>query len=97
MSPCSPGNPSRRRKSAPIEEDNLTPGDQRNMAFMGTVVVNGRARGVVVATGARTVLGHIAKDVQEIGVTKSPLQEKIDRFAQAIGIIVLVASPRCFS
>ncbi len=80
------------KKSAVIEEDHLTPGDQRNMAFMGTVVVNGRAKGVVVATGARTVLGHIAKDVQEIGVAKSPLQEKIDRFAQAIGIIVLVAA-----
>ncbi|MHB9075323.1 MAG: cation-translocating P-type ATPase [Desulfobaccales bacterium] len=84
------------KMSAVIEEDNLTPGDQRNMAFMGTVVVNGRAKGVVVATGPRTVLGHIAQDVQEIGVTKSPLQEKIDRFAQAIGIIVLVASSLLF-
>jgi len=30
-----------------IKEDNLTPGDQKNMAFMGMVVVNGRAKGVV--------------------------------------------------
>jgi Ca2+-transporting ATPase len=84
------------KASATIADDNLTPGDQRNMAFMGTVVVNGRAKGVVVATGSRTVLGHIAKDVQEVGVTKSPLQEKIDRFAQAIGIIVLVAATLLF-
>ena len=79
-----------------IPEDNLTPGDQKNMAFMGTVVVNGRARGVVVSTGSRTVLGRIAKDVQELGVTKAPLQEKIDRFANTIGIIVLVASALLF-
>ncbi len=79
-----------------IPEDNLTPGDQKNMAFMGTVVVNGRAKGVVVATGSRTVLGGIAKDVQELGVTKAPLQEKIDRFANTIGIIVLVASALLF-
>ncbi len=79
-----------------ISEDNLTPGDQRNMAFMGTVVVNGRAKGVVVATGSRTILGQIAKDVEEITVTKSPLQEKFDRFAQAIGITVLVASSLLF-
>jgi len=79
-----------------IPEDNLTPGDQKNMAFMGTVVVNGRAKGVAVATGARTVLGQIARDVQELGVTKSPLQEKIDRFAHTIGIIVLVASALLF-
>jgi Ca2+-transporting ATPase len=84
------------KQSAPIAEDNLTSGDQRNMAFMGTVVVNGRAKGVVVATGYRTALGHIAKDVQEIGVTKSPLQEKIDRFANHIGIIIMVASALLF-
>ena len=79
------------KMSAVIAEDNLTPGDQRNMGFLGTVVVNGRAKGVVVATGPRTVLGHIARDVQEIIGIKAPLQEKIDRFAHAIGIIVLVA------
>jgi magnesium-transporting ATPase (P-type) len=84
------------KKSAAIIDDNLTPGDQRNIAFMGTVVVNGRAKGVVVATGSRTVLGHIAQDVQEIGVTKSPLQEKIERFANNIGIIILVASALLF-
>jgi len=84
------------KKRDVIEDDNLTPGDQRNMAFMGTIVVNGRARGVVVATGQQTVLGHIAKDVQEIAITKSPLQEKIDRFGNAIGIIVLVAATLLF-
>jgi P-type Ca2+ transporter type 2C len=84
------------KKSQAIIEANLTPGDQRNMAFMGTVVVNGRASGVVVATGSRTVLGLIARDVQEIAVSKSPLQEKIDRFAQTIGIIVLVAASLLF-
>jgi Ca2+-transporting ATPase len=84
------------KTSATIADDNLTPGDQLNMAFMGTVVVNGRARGVVVATGPQTVLGHIASDVQEIGITKSPLQEKIDRFANNIGIIIMVASALLF-
>jgi len=80
----------------PLTEPNLTPGDQRNMAFMGAVVVNGRAKGVVVATGPRTILGRIARDVQELGVTKAPLQEKIDRFANFIGILVLVASALLF-
>ncbi|HZE20934.1 MAG TPA: HAD-IC family P-type ATPase, partial [Desulfobaccales bacterium] len=84
------------KHSEVIVEENLTPGDQRNMAFMGTVVVNGRASGVVVATGPQTVLGLIAKDVQEVVVTKAPLQKKIDRFAQVIGIVVLVASSLLF-
>ncbi len=84
------------KKTVIIPEDNLPPGDQLNIAFMGTAVVNGRGSGVVVATAAQTVLGHIARDVQEIEVAKSPLQEKIDRFAQAIGIIVLVAASLLF-
>jgi len=84
------------KKSEAIAEENLTPGDQINIAFMGTVVVSGRGKGVVVASGNRTVLGRIARDVQEIGVTRSPLQEKIDRFAQAIGLIVLVAASLLF-
>ena len=84
------------KNSTAIPDANLTPGDQLNMAFMGTVVVNGRGKGVVTATGARTILGHIAKDVQEIRVARSPLQEKIDRFAHAIGGIVLVAATLLF-
>ncbi len=90
-------------ESVPVEkmagllaEDNLTPGDQTNMAFMGTAVINGRAKGLVVATGIQTMLGQIAKDVQEITVTRAPLQEKIDRFAKVIGIIVLAASALLF-
>ncbi len=79
-----------------IEEDNLTPGDQRNMAFMGTVIVHGRGKGVVVETGPRTALGQIAVDVREVSRVKAPLQEKIDRFANAIGVIVLTAAALLF-
>lgn len=84
------------KKTAPIKEENLTPGDQRNMAFMGTVVVNGRARGVVTATGSRTLLGSIARDVRAIGMVRAPLQEKIHGFAKAIGVLVLGSSGLLF-
>jgi len=79
-----------------IRQENLTPGDQRNMAFMGTVVINGRAKGVVTGTGSKTVLGGIAQDVREIGLVKAPLQEKIDGFAKTIGLFVLGASTLLF-
>jgi Ca2+-transporting ATPase len=72
-----------------IKEDNLTPGDQRNMAFMGTIVVSGRAKGVVVETGQRTVLGQIAKEVREVSAFKTPLQDKLERFARLIGFVVI--------
>lgn len=72
-----------------IVEDNLTAGDQVNMAFMGTVIVNGRARGIVIETGAKTVLGQIARDVKELSVTETPIQRKMVKFAQFIGLLVL--------
>ncbi len=80
----------------PLEEEELIPGDQINMAFMGTISVGGRARGAVVETGANTVLGSIAGEVKEIGLAEAPIQKKIERFAKAIGVFVLAASSLLF-
>lgn len=79
-----------------LKEKNLTPGDQKNMAFMGTVVVAGRAKGIVVETGINTVLGQISKEVKESSFTKSPLQTKIVRFAKFIGILVFISAVAIF-
>jgi Ca2+-transporting ATPase len=79
-----------------ITEENLTFGDQKNMAFMGTVVISGRAKGVVVATGADTALGQIAEDVKQVVAVKAPVQEKIDRFVKQVGISVTAASVAVF-
>jgi len=80
------------KSTSAISEDNLTSGDQKNMAFMGTIVLTGRAKGIVVETGSKTVIGGIAREVKEIGVTKAPLQKKIENFAKYIGFVVLAAS-----
>jgi Ca2+-transporting ATPase len=77
------------KRTEVIVEENLTPGDQTNMAFMGTIVVGGRAKGVVVETGSKTVLGQIAHEVESLAVTETPLQQKINRFARFIGLLVL--------
>ncbi len=84
------------KKTHAIAEDNLAPADQINMAFMGTSVVNGRAKGVAVATGNRTVLGRIAGDVRDIGATKAPVQEKIEKFAEKVGVYVMAACAALF-
>ncbi|MBN1662813.1 MAG: HAD-IC family P-type ATPase [Deltaproteobacteria bacterium] len=74
---------------APVGEENLTAGDQTNMAFTGTIVLTGRARGVVVETGLKTILGGIARAVKGLAVSETPLQLKIAKFAQFIGLLVL--------
>lgn len=79
-----------------IKKENLTPGDQTNMAFMGTIVVSGRAKAIVVETGQNTILGKIAKEVEEAETVKAPLQDKIHKFAKSIGLIVLASSTLLF-
>lgn len=64
-------------------------GDQRNLAFAGTIVTRGRARGVVARTGLRTEVGRIAQSMQEIGITPTPLQDKVRAFGGRIGVILL--------
>jgi len=82
--------------SAPLHETNLPPGDQLNMAFMGTIVVSGRARGIVVNTGVKTILGSIAEELKSVRPVKAPVQEKINRFSKQIGLLVLAASAAVF-
>lgn len=84
------------KHSQPLHEENLTYGDQKNMAFTGTIVVSGRAKGIVVETGTNTVLGKIAKEIKESEAVKAPLQDKIAKFANGIGILVLIASSGLF-
>ncbi len=84
------------KRTEPLSEENLVAADQINMAFMGTAVVNGRAKGVVFATAGATMLGAIAGEVREIGVVRAPIQDKIDRFAKLIGLIVMGASAVLF-
>jgi P-type Ca2+ transporter type 2C len=77
------------KKADAISEEGLTPGDQINMAFMGTLIVSGRGRGLVAATGVHTLLGQIAENVRGVSLTKTPLQESFERFAKRLGLVVL--------
>jgi len=72
-----------------LREEGLTPGDRTNMAFMGTMVLSGRGRGIVTATGIHTLLGQIAEDVRNVSLAKTPLQERFEGFAKRLGLIVL--------
>lgn len=44
------------------------------MAYLGTSVMRGRAKGIVVSTSSSTEIGKIAKEVLETDDTITPLQ-----------------------
>lgn len=76
------------KRNHELSEENIPLGDQLNMAFKGTLVTNGRAKGVVVATGMSTELGKIANLLQE-GETMTPLQARMVQFGKKLSYIVL--------
>ena len=65
------------------------PGDQLCMAFSGTSVVYGRARGVVVETGANTELGKINQMMTDVEEITTPLLKQIDQFGKVLSMIIL--------
>lgn len=72
--------------------DALPLGDRKNLAFMGTIVVQGRGTGVVAETGMRTELGQIAGMIQGIGEGRTPLQRKMAQVGKHLSIAGLGAA-----
>ncbi|MBI3948568.1 MAG: HAD-IC family P-type ATPase [Armatimonadetes bacterium] len=64
--------------------------DQHGMLFLGTTVVTGRGRAVITGTGMRTQMGAIAREVQEAGATRTPLQRKLEALGTRLGIAAIL-------
>ena len=91
-------------ESTPVEKDAArvldqatTLADRSNMAFMGTMVVRGRARAIVVSTGVGTEIGRIGKLIGEISGDPSPLEQRLARFSRQILFACLALSALLFA
>ena len=77
------------KEVATLAEDAFV-ADRKNMLFMGTFVVAGRAKALVVGTGEMTEIGKIV-DLAEAGPpSKTPIEQKIDQFGKWIALVALV-------
>ena len=74
-----------------IPKPDLSPADQRCMAFSGTFVARGSGQGMVVATAEETEIGKIAKLMKETSrAAAAPLMRKMAQFTRFLVIAVLV-------
>ncbi|ACL70941.1 calcium-transporting P-type ATPase, PMR1-type [Halothermothrix orenii] len=77
-------------KTDKIIKDEKPPlGDQKNMAFMGTIVTYGRGRGIVTGTGMDTEMGKIAEALKDDKREPTPLQKRLDRMGKKLGLAVI--------
>ena len=64
-------------------------GDRGSMAFSGTIVSAGQARGVVTATGVATEIGRIQALSDEAGSLATPLTRQLDSFGRVLTVVIL--------
>lgn len=64
-------------------------GDRKNMAYMGSTVVYGRGRAVVVATGMETEMGKIADALAKAEQGETPLQVKLGQLSKILTYLVV--------
>ncbi|KAI9144876.1 hypothetical protein BKA69DRAFT_1108812 [Paraphysoderma sedebokerense] len=81
------------KRTAAIPNPNEPVGDRVNLAYSSTVVTKGRGKGVVIATGASTEIGEIAKAMTETARGgKTELQKRMDRLAlYLLGLAIILA------
>jgi len=76
------------KNSHVMQEEVSNPGDVRNQCYMGTIVTEGKARGMVIATGGSTELGKIASLTGEVKEEKTPLEKRMDVFSKNLTYIL---------
>ncbi|TGD42623.1 cation-transporting P-type ATPase [Pseudotabrizicola sediminis] len=67
-------------------------GDRRSMLWSGTLVTQGTARGLVVATGAGTEIGRIGGLLAGVEQLTTPLVAQIDHFARWLSVLILLVA-----
>ena len=73
----------------PGQNGDVALGDRKNMVFMGSTVVYGRGKAVVVATGMETEMGKIADALAQAEEGKTPLQIKLAGLSKILTWLVI--------
>merc|ERR1711962_1464471 len=74
----------------PVPDPRAVNQDKKNIVFSGTNVAAGKARGVVIGTGANTAIGKIRTQMAQTEEIKTPLQQKLDEFGEQLSKVISV-------
>ncbi len=77
------------KKTAVLTAKELSPGDQTNMVFSGTMITTGNGLFCVTATGMNTQIGHIAGMLSREEAPETPLTRRLNRTGKILGILAL--------
>ncbi len=83
------------KSCTPLLLDTLLP-DRINMAYSSTLVTNGIATGVVIATGDRTEIGRINTLIASADILATPLTRKLARFSSLLLYVILALAAVTF-
>ena len=78
------------KKNEILYADNLSPGDQTNMLFMGTTVTKGNTKAIIVNTGLDTQMGKIADLLEDENRGLTPLQKRLKHLGKWLVIISII-------
>ena len=70
-------------------EEAVPLGDRKNMAYMGSTLVYGRGKAVIVATGMDTEMGKIADAIATAEEGETPLQKKLSQLSKTLTFLVI--------
>ncbi|MGV3527131.1 MAG: cation-translocating P-type ATPase [Candidatus Sericytochromatia bacterium] len=85
------------KQTAALDEADIGLGDRTNLLYMGTQVTYGRGVAVVVETGMKTQLGHIATMIQSVEERDTPLKQRLDQVGKTLAIVAVVCSGLIFA
>ncbi len=84
-------------ESVPVEKetealkgDHIGIGDRLNLAFSSSLVTYGRGKGIVFATGMQTEVGKIAKMLDDVDDSETPLKRRLEALGKTLGMAALI-------
>lgn len=81
--------PTEKDAQAILAQQEVSPGDQNNMAFSTGLIAYGRGKGIVVHTGMNTEVGKIAGMLESANVQATPMQVRLNQLGRVLGYVAL--------